>query len=158
MEIMIYSEQDMQRLGVCLGPLLESGDVVYLRGTLGAGKTTLVRGIARGLGYKGRVTSPTFTIMNIYPTSPPIYHFDFYRLMDNELDDLGLDDYLEREGIALIEWPPSAGEVLPGDALTVEIELQDEDYDRERRLYISARGVRYEEKRERLMELVDSGS
>ena len=65
MEIFVESEEAMRQLGMKIAPLLSRGDIVYLRGELGAGKTTLVRGIARGMGYQGRVTSPTFTIMNI---------------------------------------------------------------------------------------------
>ena len=153
LDIKIYNEEEMERLGEKVAGALGSGDLVYLIGELGAGKTTLVRGIARGLSYQGRVNSPTFTLMNIYPAQPVIYHFDFYRLEGRELLDLGLEDYLEQEGIALIEWPqagfslldqPKGTDVLPQDAIYIKIELTDDDYDREREVSISTKGDRYQ--------------
>ena len=143
MNILVTSADKMQELGQLLGKLLQPKDVIYLIGDLGAGKTTLVQGIAKGLGYTGRVTSPTFTLMNIYPTMPEIYHYDFYRLENNELGDLGLEDYLEREGIALIEWPGLDNEILPPEALLINIEVTDDDYDKERRVIFKANGDRY---------------
>ncbi len=157
MNLEIKTDEEMQNLGASLTQVLEKNDVVYLVGTLGAGKTTLVRGFARGLSYKGRITSPTFTLMNIYESDPPIYHFDFYRLEGGDLRDLGLEDYLEREGISFIEWPPSESKELPEEALVIEIHLTDEDYELARQVHISADGRRYEEKIERLMQIVNSG-
>lgn len=144
MELYVGSEEAMQQLGMKIAPLLNAGDIVYLRGELGAGKTTLVRGIARGMGYGGKVTSPTFTIMNIYPVKPEIYHFDFYRLEKDDLSDLGLDDYLHSEGITFIEWPEIGCGDLPEEALIISISLVEEDYDRERKVVIAARGPGYE--------------
>ncbi len=157
MYLEVSTETKMHKLGGILAAWLAPGDLVYLLGNLGAGKTTLVRGLVHALGYPGRVSSPTFTLMNLYPTIPPVYHFDFYRLEDGDLNDLGLEDYLERDGIALIEWPNLEAGNLPAEALVVEIEIVDGDYDRERRVHITARGKRYEEKLERLMQLVDTG-
>lgn len=155
MDIKVYSEEEMQQLGSNLASVLGEDDVVYLLGELGAGKTALVRGVARGLGYIGRVTSPTFTLMNIYPSNPMIYHFDFYRLEGQDLADLGLEDYLERSGIALIEWPQVGKNLLPREALWLEIELVDDDYERERKVHITAVGSKYQEKLERLRQIVD---
>ena len=146
MELYVESDKAMQLLGKKIAPLLTKGDIVYLHGELGAGKTTLVRGITRGMGYPGKVTSPTFTLMNIYPVDPDIYHFDFYRLEENDLNDLGLDDYLEGEGITLIEWPEVGLNILPSEALVISISLVDDDYDRERKVEITARGPYYEQK------------
>lgn len=157
--INIANEEEMESLGEKVAAVLEGGDLVYLMGELGAGKTTLVRGIARGLGYRGRVNSPTFTLMNIYQSSPVIYHFDFYRLEGRELTDLGLEDYLEQEGLALIEWPqagfsmqdqPGNSDTLPREAIYINIELTDDDYDRERQVSISVQGDRYQGKLEEL--------
>lgn len=153
----IYNEEEMLDLGKVLASVLAVDDVVYLLGNLGVGKTTLVRGIARAFGYMGRVTSPTFTLMNIYNSNPPIYHFDFYRLEGGEIEDLGLDDYLERQGISLIEWPRLKGAGLPAQALLVEIELAGDDYDRERLVHIRAEGDKYREKLEGLMRCVHPG-
>ncbi|MEA4926077.1 MAG: tRNA (adenosine(37)-N6)-threonylcarbamoyltransferase complex ATPase subunit type 1 TsaE [Syntrophomonadaceae bacterium] len=157
MQIKVNSEDEMEVLGGCLAQVLAKDDVVYLRGELGAGKTVLVRGAARGLGYQGRVTSPTFTLMNIYPGSSTIYHFDFYRLESADLADLGLEEFMENGGISLVEWPQIGQEVLPGEALWVDIALTDDDYDLARTVHISARGDRYQDKLERLRQIVNSG-
>jgi tRNA threonylcarbamoyladenosine biosynthesis protein TsaE len=145
-ELYVGSAEAMQQLGMKIASFLTKGDIVYLEGELGAGKTTLVRGIAQGMGYPGKVTSPTFTIMNIYPARLEIYHFDFYRLEQGDLSDLGLDDYLAAEGVALIEWPEVGSDTLPPEALIISISLIDDDYDRERQVKITARGDEYERK------------
>jgi len=155
MDIKVNSEAEMEILGGHLAVVLDEDDVVYLRGELGAGKTVLVRGVARGLGYEGRVTSPTFTLMNVYPSSPRIYHFDFYRLESLDLADLGLEEYIECGGISLLEWPQIGKNLLPREALWVDIELVEDDYDRARMVHISAQGKKYQEKLERLREIVD---
>ncbi len=157
MDLIIATEQEMLELGSAVASVLGADDVVYLLGNLGVGKTTLVRGIARALGYEGRVTSPTFTLMNIYNSIPPIYHFDFYRLEGGELEDLGLNDYLECQGISMIEWPRLEGCDLPQEALLIEIKLNEDDYEKERLVQIWGRGNRYQEKIEGLMNFVYPG-
>ena len=157
MDLKVHSEDEMLELGRVLASVLAADDVVYLLGNLGVGKTILVRGVARALGYEGRVTSPTFTLMNIYNSNPTLYHFDFYRLEGGEIEDLGLDDYLERQGISLIEWPRLEGAGLPAQALLVEINLAGDDYDRERLVHIWAQGDKYQEKLEGLMRCVHPG-
>jgi tRNA threonylcarbamoyladenosine biosynthesis protein TsaE len=99
----------MEAFGARIAARLRPGDVVALSGGLGAGKTTLARGIIAGLGYAGEVPSPTFTIVETYDLDPPLVHADFYRLeRPREAEELGLDDY--RQGAALIaEWPEKAG-------------------------------------------------
>jgi tRNA threonylcarbamoyladenosine biosynthesis protein TsaE len=107
-----------EALGRALAPLLAPGDVVALYGDLGAGKTTLARGVLRGLGFAGDVASPTFPIVLPYDDLPvPVWHVDLYRIGDPaELPELGLDE--AREGAALlIEWPERLGAALPADAL-----------------------------------------
>ena len=153
----IDSPAAMEALGAACSAVLDVGDLLLLHGCLGAGKTTLVRGLARQAGYQGKVTSPSFTLMNIYPVQPPLYHFDFYRLESMEIEDLGLDDYIGREGIALVEWPDAAAGWLPEEWLGVTITLCDEDYNRERQVVISAAGAASERKRERLMQIVALG-
>jgi tRNA threonylcarbamoyladenosine biosynthesis protein TsaE len=157
MDLIINNEEEMLALGGEIASLLEADDVVYLTGELGVGKTTLVRGIARARGYKGRVTSPTFTLMNIYEADPPLYHFDFYRLETGDTYDLGLEDYLEKQGISLIEWPALNDQSLPAEALLIAITLRYDDYDLARSVQITARGAQYEKKLEGLMKLVHSG-
>ncbi len=157
-DIIVYSDEEMQNLGMAIARVLEEGDLVYLVGDLGVGKTTLARGIARGLGYKGRVNSPTFAIMNVYENIPPIYHFDFYRLETGDIFDLGLEDYLGRGDIAVVEWPQVGEKFLPQEALIINIDLIGEDYSRGRKVTVSARGERYRQKVKELKSSADIGS
>lgn len=111
-------------LGRALSQCLEPGLVVYLRGDLGAGKTTLVRGILRGLGYEGAVRSPTYTLVELYEVSRlDLHHFDFYRFHDpREWIDAGFRESFNGQSVSLIEWPEkAAGSVPPAD---VEITLR----------------------------------
>jgi tRNA threonylcarbamoyladenosine biosynthesis protein TsaE len=155
MLITVNSEEEMQMLGRDLAVVLREDDVVYLLGELGVGKTVLVRGLAHALGYEGRVTSPTFTIMNVYACTPLIYHFDFYRLESLDLADLGLEDYMECGSISLVEWPQVGKDVLPHEALFLEIKLLEDDYEGARLVQISARGEQYQDKLERLRQIVN---
>ena len=93
-----------------------------MRGDLGAGKTAFTRGVARGLGYTGRVTSPTYALVNEYNSELPLFHFDLYRLSDaEELYDLGLEEYLDRGGVCLMEWSERVeGEVPFTHTVTIQ--------------------------------------
>lgn len=153
----VDSELEMEGLGAMMAPYLELGDLIYLAGELGAGKTTLTRGIARGLGYQGRVTSPTFTLMNVYNAGITVFHFDFYRLNEGGILDLGLEDYLGREGICIFEWPEVGQKLLPGDALWIDIILINDDYEQPRQVVIRGSGHRAQLIIERLNAIVDSG-
>lgn len=99
------------------------GDVLCLWGDLGAGKSELTRGVASGLGVSGPVTSPSFTIMNVYEDGRlPLYHFDWYRLESSEeLYEMGMDEYLTGEGVSVIEWPGVCPDAIPETRLDVEI-------------------------------------
>jgi tRNA threonylcarbamoyl adenosine modification protein YjeE len=113
------------RLGAGIAGHLKFGDAVALWGDLGAGKTTLARAILRALGVDEDVPSPTFTLVQSYPTLPPVAHFDLYRLKSaREMDELGFDDALA-DGAVLVEWPERAPEALPLDALHVRLGLRD---------------------------------
>mgnify|MGYP000844384845 FL=1 len=105
-EFITSSQEETIALGCTLGSLLREGDVLVLTGDLGAGKTQLTKGIARGMGVSGDVTSPTFTIEMVYEGERmPLYHFDLYRLVDtSELEDIGLYDVLGGDGPCVIEW------------------------------------------------------
>jgi tRNA threonylcarbamoyladenosine biosynthesis protein TsaE len=98
--------------------------IVYLRGDLGTGKTTLVRGLLRGLGYQGAVRSPTYTLIEPYDeVDPPVVHLDLYRLSDpEELEYLGLRDLLDRPGLILVEWPERGAGALPNAHLELLME------------------------------------
>lgn len=114
-------------LGMELAGLLPEAAVVFLHGDLGAGKTTLVRGILRGRDYAGAVKSPTYTLLEPYelPTGA-IYHFDFYRVLDpEELDFIGVDELMRGPGLKLVEWPEQAHGRLPEP--DVEVWLTDTD-------------------------------
>ena len=113
-----------ERLAHCLRP----GDVLLLLGDLGAGKSELTRGIAKGLNVAGPVASPSFTILNVYDDGTiTLYHFDWYRLNSaEELYEMGMDEYLGGDGIAVIEWPSQCPEAIPEDYLEVKIVPMDE--------------------------------
>jgi tRNA threonylcarbamoyl adenosine modification protein YjeE len=113
------------RLGAGIAAGLKAGDAVALWGDLGAGKTTLARAILRALGVTEDVPSPTFTLVQSYDTSPPVAHYDLYRLKSaREMEELGFDDALV-EGAVLVEWPERAPEALPPGALHVRLGLSD---------------------------------
>lgn len=124
-----HSANETRALGAKLASLLRPGDVVLLSGDLGAGKSELARGVARGLGITGAVPSPSFTILNAYDEgSVPLYHFDWYRIEDaNEIYEMGMDEQLGGDGIALIEWSERAEECLPERLLRIEIRRMDEN-------------------------------
>jgi tRNA threonylcarbamoyladenosine biosynthesis protein TsaE len=133
-----------QTLGRQLGQLLFPGAVVALVGQLGAGKTHLVRAIAEGLDIPdGRlVTSPTFVLIQEYPGRLPIYHFDAYRLAGaGPFADLGVSEYLEGEGVCLIEWADRVAAVLPEEYLRITLRITGETA---REATLEARGERYE--------------
>jgi len=156
LRITVRDEEGMNELGKAISGVLAEGDLLYLLGVLGAGKTTLVRGIAMGLGYAGKVNSPSFSIMNIYDNNPLIFHYDFYRLGACDIYDLGLEDYLERDGIAIIEWPQMGERFLPEEALRININLIDNDYEKGRIVEIHGRGGKYLQKIKELARNVDT--
>lgn len=118
-----HSAQQTQKLGAALARQLEPNDVLLLLGDMGAGKSEMTRGLARGLGVTGYVTSPTFTIMQVHDDGRlPLYHFDWYRLSGaDELYELSMDEYLQNGGVAVIEWPSRAEEAIPESYLEVEL-------------------------------------
>lgn len=118
------SPEQTARLGRLLGAACRGGEVILLQGELGAGKTTLTQGLARGLGIAAQVNSPTFIVLREYEGRLPLYHFDFYRLdHTGRAVDLEFDDYLRGDGVCVIEWPSHAPEMTPDDHLLVEIQL-----------------------------------
>ena len=129
MEYLSHSAEETEAIGEALGRQLQGGSVVAYRGGLGMGKTAFTRGLARGLGCRGRVTSPTFTIVNEYNGTTPLFHFDMYRLEDEDaLFDIGWDDYLERGGVCAVEWSENVESALPADTVYVTIR-RDENHE-----------------------------
>ena len=122
MEYLSHSPKETEHIGEMLGRRLRPGTVVAYRGGLGMGKTAFTRGLARGLGCAGRVTSPTFTIVNEYDGATPLFHFDMYRLgSSDELFDIGWEDYLTRGGVCAVEWSERVDDAMPADTLWVAI-------------------------------------
>jgi tRNA threonylcarbamoyladenosine biosynthesis protein TsaE len=112
--------QETVQLAADMVPRLRPGAVLALHGDLGSGKTCFVRGLAAALQITDPVTSPTFTLINEYRSTPPLYHMDLYRISNPDaIDELGLDDYLDGDGISAIEWPERAENLLP--ARTIHI-------------------------------------
>ena len=118
-----HSPAETRDLGRRLAALLTPGDVILFDGDLGAGKSEMTRGIAEGLGVSGPVTSPSFTILNVYEDGRvPLYHFDWYRLESaEELYEMGMDEYLGGDGVAVVEWPTQCPEAIPETHLAVHI-------------------------------------
>ena len=128
MIITTNNENETNHEGEKLGQQLKPGTVVALYGELGAGKTAFTRGLASGLGIKENVSSPTFTIVNEYPGEVPLFQFDMYRLeCEDELFDIGWDDYLDRGGICVVEWSEKVPGALPPDTIKVKIEATGTD-------------------------------
>lgn len=135
------SPRETQGLGARLGRLARPGDLFLLVGPLGAGKTCLVQGLARGLGVRDYVTSPTFTIIREYQGRIPLYHVDCFRIEGPlETMELGLDDYLGGQGLCVVEWADRVLDALPSEHLLVILEYRG---DRERALRMEAHGPRY---------------
>lgn len=115
------SPEETVELGRKIGKELKAGDVVALIGELGAGKTLFTQGLVQGLGVAGYVKSPSFTIVNKYEGSLPVYHLDLYRLGDvNEIYELGIEEYLYGDGVCIIEWAEKAYSLLPQKYLLIK--------------------------------------
>ena len=139
-ELETSSPEETQAVGEAIAPSLRAGDVVSLTGDLGAGKTTLVQGVARALGVGERVVSPTFTLVREYEGTLPVYHFDVYRL-DHLQDvlDLGFEEILDLGGIVFIEWGDAIEALLPDAYLQIELTIPAEES--RRRIEVTGRGM-----------------
>ena len=123
MEFITHSPEETEKIGEALAKSLQPGTILAYRGDLGMGKTAFTRGLARGLGCKETVTSPTYTIVNEYLGGRlPLFHFDMYRLASSDdLWDIGWEDYLDREGVCAVEWSENVADAME-NAVTVTIE------------------------------------
>ena len=150
LEIKTKSPEETLRLGRVLGEMLTGGAVVALIGDLGAGKTLLSKGIAKGLGVgdEREVTSPSFVLVNEYQGRVPIYHIDLYRLSDDaEVVDLGWEEIIYGSGVTLVEWAEKVLTLLPEERIDVQLQWIREG---ERRLVLVGRGKEYQDLIEQL--------
>lgn len=132
MELKTKSSGETQNAAKELAARLRAGDVILLRGEMGAGKTVFTKGLCRALGVEDYVTSPTFTVVNEYEGKAfPIYHFDLYRIEDeDELLEIGFEEYLQSGGVCIIEWPQNGQRYLPEHRYEVELKKEDGANDR----------------------------
>jgi tRNA threonylcarbamoyladenosine biosynthesis protein TsaE len=141
LEIVSNSAEQTRKIGMKLGKLAASGDVIFLVGSLGAGKTCLTQGIARGLGIHEYTASPSFVLVREYQGKLPLYHIDLYRLdRIEEVTQLGLDDYLYGNGVCVVEWADKGLSVLPEEHLLIEMQIVSP---MKRKLSFMPKGTRY---------------
>ena len=123
-----HSPEDTKKLGIALGKVLRSGDLVAFTGELGSGKTTMIQGICEGLGVQEKVTSPTFVLITTYEGRVPVHHFDLYRLeRREEFLNLGYEEYFNDQGITLIEWSEKIKDLLPTQRIEIHLLRQKEN-------------------------------
>lgn len=147
--ISLNNLKETEKFGIFLGENLNPGDVVCLNGDLGAGKTTLTKSIAKGLGIDDYVTSPTFTIVNEYYGMTDLYHIDTYRLDDKiDVDYLGFDEYFYSDGVTIVEWAEKIRDALPEEYMEINIKSHDDKRD----LEINYLGNRFDKLKEKLDE------
>lgn len=116
-----HSKDDTRRFGALIAPCFDRGDVVLLKGDLGAGKTTFTGGVAEALHIKDHVISPTFNIMKCYVDGDiPLYHIDAYRLEGQNIE-IGLDEFIEGDGVCFIEWPQFIEPLIPDEVLSITL-------------------------------------
>jgi tRNA threonylcarbamoyladenosine biosynthesis protein TsaE len=161
LELHTAGPEETRSVGEAIAELLRPGDVVSLTGDLGAGKTTFVQGVAKGLGVAEPVLSPTFTLVREYDAlGLHVYHVDIYRLERvQEVLDLGFDEMVDQNGVVLVEWGDALGTMLPESHLRVELTMDEAAADQDgspregRRLSISGHGKPWALRSERLAEL-----
>lgn len=142
--IVTQNEQETIEFAKELTKYLKPGMLLSLEGDLGAGKTTFTKGIGEGLGIKRVIKSPTYTIVREYTDGKmPLYHIDLYRLDEDEVEDLGLDEYFLGDGLSVVEWPSVAPDELPTERLTLTLSV-DPQLPSSRKIEIEAVGKRYQ--------------
>lgn len=154
--IISESEEDTDLFGQKIGEIVEPGQVILLAGELGAGKTLMTQGICKGLGVDEDVTSPTYRLINEYEGDLPVYHMDLYRLDDVEdLYELGFEEYVERDGVIIVEWPDLAYDLLPPDFVYIKIYITG---DNQREINLEAEGEKGTRLKERLEKYAGNGN
>ena len=146
--IYLENENKTKEIGYKLGQLLQRGSVICLIGDLGAGKTTMTQSLAKALEVEDYITSPTFTIVNEYEGRIPLYHFDVYRIgSSDEMYDIGYDEYINGEGVCIIEWANLIDDILPDEYLYIELKYKDMS----REMILNPVGEKYEKIAEELI-------
>ena len=141
-KIYLNEEKDTRDIGFKLGKLLKPGNIICLIGDLGAGKTTMTQSLAEALEVDDYITSPTFTIVNEYEGKIPLYHFDVYRIgCSDEMYDIGFEEYINGEGICIIEWANIIEDILPDEYLKIELMYKETG----REMILTPFGQKYEE-------------
>lgn len=139
-KVYLKDEEATKSYGFKLGGLVKKGNIICLLGDLGAGKTTLTQSFAKGLGVDDYVTSPTFTIVNEYDGRIPLYHFDVYRIgSSDEMYDIGYDEYINSDGVCIIEWANLIDDVLPEEYLSIELKYVEDG----REMILTPKGEEY---------------
>lgn len=141
LKVITNTAEETRSLAQRLGRNIEESFLITLSGELGAGKTTFTQGLAKGLEITRNVTSPTFTLMKNYKGRLPLYHIDAYRLEDID-QDLGFEEYIDGDGVCVIEWANFIENVLPDEYLNIDLTINDDD---SRTIVFRARGSKYEE-------------
>lgn len=137
MEYISNSYDDTQKIAADFSKELKPGDVICMYGDLGAGKTAFVQGLAKGLGIQEPITSPTFTIVNEYSGRLMLYHFDVYRIADSdEMFEIGYDEYIDGDGVCVIEWPQLISDILPKQRYEITISKDYNESDDYRKIKI----------------------
>ena len=140
-KIYLEDENKTKEIGYKLGKLLTPGSVICLIGDLGAGKTTMTQSLAKSLEVDDYITSPTFTIVNEYEGRMPLYHFDVYRIgSSDEMYDIGYEDYINGEGVCIIEWANLIEDILPDEYLYIELKYKEMS----REMILNPVGEKYE--------------
>ncbi|MDU3803364.1 tRNA (adenosine(37)-N6)-threonylcarbamoyltransferase complex ATPase subunit type 1 TsaE [Paraclostridium bifermentans] len=141
-KIYLENEDQTRDIGFKLGKLLTPKSVVCLIGDLGAGKTTMTQSLAQSLEVDDYITSPTFTIVNEYEGKMPLYHFDVYRIGNSdEMYDIGFDEYINGDGVCIIEWANLIEDILPDEYLYIEMNYKENG----REMILTPKGEKYEE-------------
>lgn len=141
-KIYLENEEQTKDIGYKLGQLLTPKSVVCLIGDLGAGKTTMTQSLAKALEVDDYITSPTFNIVNEYEGRMPLYHFDVYRIgSSDEMYDIGFDEYIDGDGVCIIEWANLIEDILPNEYLYIEMNYKETG----REMILTPKGEKYEE-------------
>jgi len=139
------SPVDTEKLGRCLGRIVKKGYIICLTGDLGVGKTEFVKGVAKGMGIEDYITSPTFTIVNEYQGTLPLYHFDVYRINDvEEMYEIGCEEYFYGDGVSIIEWADLIQDIIPKENIRVHISKDLEMGEDHRNISIETTGAFYD--------------